>query len=152
MSELPVTDDQYERLLELRTGLRRFLAWSEAQAKAQGITPAQHQLLLAVRGHRGERPPTVGDVADSLLLRPHSAGELIDRAVAAGLVERVADERDSRVVRVRLLPEGARRLEALAAAHHEELARLAPQLRPLWDGLDGDASGPGRGPSTPSRG
>jgi DNA-binding MarR family transcriptional regulator len=141
MSESPVpqvTDEQYQRLLELRTGLRRFLAWSEAQAKAQGVTPAQHQLLLAVRGHRGGHPPTVGEIAEHLLLRPHSAGELVDRAAAAGLVERHSDERDSRVVRIVLTEEGARRLGALSAAHHEELARLAPQLRALSEGL-GDA-------------
>lgn len=131
-----VTDDQYRRLLELRTGLRRFLAWSEAQAKAAGMTPAQHQLLLAVRGHPGDLPPTVGEVAEYLLLRPHSAGELVHRAADAGLVERVPDAADSRMVRVRLTAEGAHRLATLAAAHHEELARLAPRLRPLWDGLD----------------
>lgn len=131
-----VTDDQYRRLLELRTGLRRFLAWSEAQARAAGMTPAQHQLLLAVRGHVGERPPTVGEVAEYLLLKPHSAGELVRRAADAGLVERVADAADSRVVRVRLTAEGALRLATLSAAHQEELARLAPRLRPLWDGLD----------------
>lgn len=132
-----VTDEQYERLLGLRTGLRRFLAWSEAQARAEGITPAQHQLLLAVRGHPGDEPPTVGEVAEYLLLRPHSAGELVDRAAAAGLVERVADDDDARVVRVGLSDEGARRLAALAAAHHEELARLAPRMRSLWEGLEG---------------
>lgn len=131
-----VTDDQYERLLELRTGLRRFLAWSEAQARAAGMTPAQHQLLLAVRGHPGGQPPKVGEVAEYLLLKPHSAGELVLRAAGAGLVEQVPDAADARVVRVRLTADGARRLAALSAAHHEELARLAPRLRPLWDGLD----------------
>lgn len=131
-----VTDEQYRQLLELRTGLRRFLAWSEAQAKAAGMTPAQHQLLLAVRGHPGEQPPTVGEVAEYLLLKPHSTGELVLRAADAGLVERVGDATDARVVRVRLTDDGARRLAALSAAHHEELTRLAPRLRPLWDGLD----------------
>src|SRR3546814_7346031 len=63
-------DAQYERLLGFRDGLRRFLRWSDDQAKAAGITPAQHQLLLAVRGHRGQ--PTIGDLAQHLLLRHHS--------------------------------------------------------------------------------
>ena len=61
---------------------------------------------------------------------------LIERLADAGLVERVPDATDSRVVRVRLTTDGARRLATLAAAHHEELARLAPRLRPLWDGLE----------------
>ena len=67
------TDEDYRRLLELRTGLRRFLRWSEQHAEAAGLTPAQHQLLLAIRGHRDPRGPTVGDVAGYLMLRPHSA-------------------------------------------------------------------------------
>src|SRR3954451_23035019 len=82
------SDDDYRRLLSLRTGLRRFLRWSERQAQAAGLTPAQHQLLLAVRGHADHCGPTVGDVADHLLLRHHSAVGLIDRAEAAGLETR----------------------------------------------------------------
>ena len=70
------------RLLEFRTGLRRFLHWSEEQARAAGLTAAQHQLLLAVRGHDGG--PTIGEVAEQLLLRHHSAVELVDRAERPG--------------------------------------------------------------------
>ena len=83
------TDEEYRRLLELRTGLRKFLHWSEQQAQAAGLTPAQHQLLLAIRGHADPRGPTVGDVAAYLLLRHHSAVGLVDRAAVAGVVERV---------------------------------------------------------------
>jgi DNA-binding MarR family transcriptional regulator len=127
-------DRDFERLLGVRDGLRRFLRWSEAQAKAAGLTPAQHQLLLAIRGHGGR--PSVGDVADHLLLRHHSAVELVDRAVAAGFVARHADESDHRVVRLRLTPDGERRLARLAAAHLEELERLSPRLRAVWSGLN----------------
>ena len=135
----PLDDADYARLLEFRTGLRRFLRWSEQQAAAAGLTPAQHQLMLAIRGHRGadgagERP-TIGDVADSLLLRHHSAVELVDRAVAAGLVERRPDRADQRQVRLVLTPVGANRLEHLSALHVEELTRLGAALQPLTDGL-----------------
>ena len=65
VSTMPFRDRDYRRLLEFRTALRQFLYWSETQAVAAGITAAQHQLLLAVRGHRGDRGPTVGDVAAS---------------------------------------------------------------------------------------
>src|SRR5919198_3816810 len=82
------TDEDYRHLLELRTGLRRFLRWSEEQAQAAGVSPAQHQLLLAIRGHPDPRGPTIGDVAEYLLLRHHSAVGLVNRAQAAGLVER----------------------------------------------------------------
>jgi DNA-binding MarR family transcriptional regulator len=128
----------YERLLAFRTGLRRFLAWSGQQAEAAGITPAQHQLLLAVRGHPDPRGPTVGEIAGYLLVRHHSAVELIDRAVAAGLVARRADNEDGRTVRIALTAGGRRRLERLAAAHLEELDRMTSQLHTLWAGLDAD--------------
>src|SRR5919109_3809346 len=105
------TDEDYRRLLELRTGLRRFLRWSEQQARAAGLTPAQHQLLLAIRGHTDERGPTVGDVAGYLLLRHHSAVGLVDRAEAAGLVTRHPDPANLSAVRLQLTAEGSRRLE-----------------------------------------
>jgi DNA-binding MarR family transcriptional regulator len=130
-----LTDADYEDLLTLRTGLRRFLRWSEQQAEENGLTPAQHQLLLAIRGHSDRRGPTIGEVADYLLLRHHSAVGLIDRADAAGLVERVRDPDDHRVVRLRLTAMGTKRLETLSAQHLEELQRLALKLPSAWRGL-----------------
>ncbi|MCU1465755.1 MAG: MarR family transcriptional regulator [Actinomycetia bacterium] len=129
-------DDDYRRLLELRTGLRQFLHWSEQQATAVGITPAQHQLLLAIRGQVGGPAPTIGDVAESLLLRHHSVVGLVDRAVEAGLVVRQVDPTDHRVVRLGLTALGARRLRQLSGVHLEELRRLAPRMRSLWSNLD----------------
>jgi DNA-binding MarR family transcriptional regulator len=130
-----LTDSDYTRLLEFRRELRRFLRWSEEQAAAAGLTPAQHQLLLAVRGSSGDQPPTVGELAELLLLRHHSVVELVDRAEAAGLVQRRPDPADQRVVRVALSRDGGARLEALSASHLEELARLRRALGPLADGL-----------------
>lgn len=128
-----LNDDDFERLLDFRDGLRRFLRWSDDQAKAVGLTAAQHQLLLVVRGHGS--PPSIGDVADHLLLRHHSAVELVDRAEAAGLVERASDDDDQRVVRLHLTAEGAAKVESLAAAHLEELSRLRPRFTSLWSDL-----------------
>jgi DNA-binding MarR family transcriptional regulator len=142
----PLDQLQYERLLRFRTGLRRFLRWSAEQAAAAGLTSAQHQLLLAIRGHPDPRGPTVGDVARYLFLRHHSAVELIDRAQAAGLLERRTDQDDSRAVRLHLTGPGQQRLETLTAAHLEELSRLESELHALWEGLDttvGNAHEPG---------
>jgi DNA-binding MarR family transcriptional regulator len=130
------SEEDYRRLLELRTGLRRFLRWSEQQARVAGLTPAQHQLLLAIRGHPDSRGPTVGDVAGYLLLRHHSAVGLVDRAEAAGLVTRQPDAANLSAVRLRLTPEGARRLEALSELHLEELEHLAPTMHALWEALE----------------
>jgi DNA-binding MarR family transcriptional regulator len=120
----------YERLLAFRTALRRFLRWSEGEAKAAGLTPAQHQLLLAIRGHPRSAAPTIGELSGYLVLRHHSVVELVDRASAAGLVRREREDEDQRVVRVRLTEEGSRRIEQLSRLHLEELRRLAPVLAP----------------------
>lgn len=128
-----LTDADFERLLAFRDGLRRFLHWSEEKAKAAGLTAMQHQLLLAVRGHR--LPPSIGDVAEHLLLRHHSVVELVDRAEAAGLVTRVPDPDDQRVVRLRLTDEGDAKLRTLAEAHLVELARLRDTFSCLGDHL-----------------
>ena len=135
MIRVSLPDEAYARLLALRTGLRHFERWSQNQARAAGLTPAQHQLLLAIRGHGDSRGPTIGEVADYLLLLHNSAVGLIDRADAAGLVSRSRDEDDHRVVRLHLTDEGAERLEVLSALHFEELKRLAPHLPGAWEDL-----------------
>lgn len=129
-------DADYRRLLQFRTGLRRFLHWSALEAESAGLTPAQHQLLLAVRGHDDSRGPTIGDVAGYLFLRHHSAVGLVDRAESSGLVQRTEDEDDRRVVRLRLTEKGLGTLAALSELHLEELKRLAPEMRALWSGLE----------------
>jgi DNA-binding MarR family transcriptional regulator len=88
----------------------------------------QHQLLVAIKGHRGDRPPAIGDLAGYLLLRPHSTVELVDRAEVAGLVERMPDAEDGRVVRVRLTGEGEEILQQLTRAHLDRLNELAAVL------------------------
>jgi DNA-binding MarR family transcriptional regulator len=128
---MPLRDPDYERLLAFRDALRRFLHWSEQQAAAAGLTPAQHQLLLAIRGHPGGAP-SVGDVAEHLLVRHHSAVGLIDRAEQAGLVERRVDPADHRHVQLYLTPRGAERLTRLAARHRDELDRLHRAPREGW--------------------
>ena len=143
----PLRTDEYRRLLVLRTGLRQFFHWSQGQARAAGLTPAQHQLLLAVRGHGEPQGPTIGDVAGYLQLRHHRAVELAQRAEAAGFVERRHDRHDGRVMRLGLTRKDSAALGRLSAQHVEELARLAEDFRPLWEGL-GATDGPSISPVT----
>lgn len=131
----------FEHLLELRTGLRRFLRWSEQQAKAAGLTAAKHQLLLAIRGHPDPAGPTIGELADYLVLRHHSTVGLVDRAARDGLVTRKPDRLSRSTVRVTLTPAGAAKLELLAEAHLQEIAHLAPTMRTLWQQLENAADG-----------
>jgi DNA-binding MarR family transcriptional regulator len=129
---MPPTATEYQRLLELRTGLRRFLHWSEEEARSHGVTPAHHQLLLAIKGHPGTQAPTVSALAKALVLRPNSVVGLIDRAQSAGLVRRRRDPSHPSLVRLYLTAKGEDRLAALTEAHLAELTRLAPAMEALW--------------------
>jgi DNA-binding MarR family transcriptional regulator len=137
MSTIPkdLPDEQYEQLLQLRVGLRRFLRWSEEQAEAHGLTPAQHQLLLAIRGSSARRGPTIGELSQALALRHHSVVGLVDRAQAAGLVARRRDRQRHSLVHVRLTDRGRRHLRGLAQVHLREIAELAPAMQALWQAI-----------------
>ena len=135
-----LTQQDFRKLLEFRVALRRFQRWSEDQAEGAGLTHVQHQLLVAIKGHPGDKPPTVGDLAEYLLLRPHSMVELVDRAEAAGLVERMPDPDDGRVVRVRLTKAGDRIVRRLTRAHLDRLHELAAVLDELVARHDSSAS------------
>lgn len=119
-----VTLSDYRVLAAFRRSLRAFLHFSEEAARAEGLTPAQHQLLLAIKGSESDRAPTIGDLADSLMLRHHSAVELVDRAAGAGLVERQQDPDDGRRQRVAVTALGEGKLASLSALHLEELRRF----------------------------
>ncbi len=129
-------DDDYWRLLEFRTAIRKFLSYSKRQASEHGLTPTQHQLLLAVRGNRREGGPTIGDVAECLLIRHHSAVELVDRAEAAGLVKRQQDRTDQRVMRLVLTRSGRSKLEGISAANLSEIGRLGPEFKDVWQAIE----------------
>ena len=121
-----MSDADYQGLAEFRHALRNFLAFSEKAAAGAGLTPVQHQALLAIRGMPG--PVTVGTLAEWLGVRHHSCVGLVDRLVALGLVKKSADARDRRRVLLVLSPKAGRKLETLSAVHREELRRRAPAL------------------------
>jgi DNA-binding MarR family transcriptional regulator len=132
----PLQPEDYEALAAFRHGLRRLLAFSEAAARAHGLTPQQHQALLAIKGHKRGEPLTIGELAAHLLIRHHSAVELVDRLVAAGLAERLPAETDRRTVRVGLTPRAEAVLAALSASHLEEYRRSRGVLVQLLARLD----------------
>jgi DNA-binding MarR family transcriptional regulator len=125
----------YRTLARFRHALRVFQRFSEDAARAAGLTPAQHQLLLAVAGHDGDGPPSVGDVADRLQLKAHSAGELVGRAVANGYLTRTPDPSDHRRILLALTGDGARVLARLSAQHRDELRRFRREMGEVLDEL-----------------
>ncbi len=122
-----ISDADYGRLASFRLALRRFLRFSENEARRVGISPAQYQLLLFVRGFPGP-PPAIATLAERLQITHHSAVGLVDRSVRSGLVRRVRDSVDARRVRVELSPRGAAVLQRLVRAHSPEVDRLSAAL------------------------
>lgn len=118
-------DTDYAALAQFRYQIRSFLAFSEAAAAQQRLTPTQHQALLGIKGFVRPGPATVGDVARFLLIRHHSAVELINRLAKLGLVSRVADPEDGRRVHLKLTRKGEQKLQALSRKNLEELRRAA---------------------------
>ena len=164
MDEL--SDEEYRALAEFRYRIRRFLHFSEQAARAAGIEPQQHQLLLAVKaagagggedGPRGggaaEAGVTVGCVAERLQLQPHSALELVDRLVARGLLRRWRGVRDRRRVLLGLTPAGEDVLRRLSPPHRRELRAAGPALVRALQALTppGAAAGAGE-PTGPDEG
>lgn len=127
----PLTGPDYERLAEFRYVLRQFMIFSEDAAEETGLTAQQHQALLAIKGFGGEKPMTVGDVAERLGIRHHSAVGLIDRLLSKSLVKRRHGAEDRRQVLLTLTPKAEALLARLSAAHRDELKRLAPLLQTL---------------------
>lgn len=125
------TNDDFTKNLRFRVTLRRFLRWSEDQAAEAGLTTTQHQLLVAIKGHPGPRPPAVREIAEYLLLQSHSAVGLVDRAETAGVVRRTPDPDDARVVRVELTDKGDKLVTELTTAHLAKLYELAAALNDL---------------------
>src|SRR5579871_5245468 len=118
----------YETLARFRYELRRFLAFSEIEANRSGLSTQQYQALMAIRGFSIREAVSIGDLARYMLIRHHTAVELIDRMVKLKLVSRSTDPSDGRRVLLELTGEGERRLRRLYRIHLQELRTMGPTL------------------------
>jgi len=133
MPEEPLTDHEFEALSAFRFEIRRFLAFSETNARAAGLTVQQHQALLAIRGELGT--PSISTVAERLLIEHHSASELVKRLEGRGLVLRERDPHDRRRVTLELTQEAQEILVRLSTIHRAEIRRMQPTLSRLLNRL-----------------
>ena len=123
---------EYEALAAFRHSLRRFLAFSENNARNVGLTPQQHQALLSIKaGYEGRQSINVGELAAHLLIEKHSAAELVDRLEDASLVKRGKSKTDRRVVMLTVTPKGEKLLSALSQDNLRELRMAAPIITSL---------------------
>jgi DNA-binding MarR family transcriptional regulator len=115
------TPEEFAALARFRLTLRQFMAFSEHAAADLGMTMQWYQALLVIKTRGAERPVTVGELADQLLIKDHSAAELVSRLAEAKLVRRRIDPTDRRRSLLQMTPLADRCLGTLAAVH---LARL----------------------------
>lgn len=134
----PLTKSNYELLAALRRALRIFQRFSRDAARGAGLTPQQHQALLAIKGFPGRDYASIGELAESLQLRHHSAVGLVDRLCRKQLARRTTSSADRRRVDVRLTPRGEACIERLSAAHLRELRQLGPGIRRLLESVSED--------------
>ncbi len=132
---LVLRKDDYVALASFRYALRQFLRFSEDAAAQSGLSTQQHQALLAIRGFPGSDWVTVGQLAERLQIRHHSAVGLIDRLAESGLVVRGPHPEDGRKVSIRLTAGSEAILETLSTAHRAELRRTGPDLVALLQSL-----------------
>jgi DNA-binding MarR family transcriptional regulator len=126
----------YQALANFRYALRQFMEFSASAAKGVGLTPQQHQAMLSIIGAPEGQAITIGFLAERMLLKHHSAVELVDRLVELDLLARNPDAADRRKVLLGLTPKGRRLLTRLSTAHIEELRRIRPVFADLLGRLD----------------
>lgn len=129
----------YRALAELRHQLRRFLVFSERAARAAGVEPRQHQLLLAVKGLPLGQHPTISVLAERLQVKHHTVVGMADRLADANLLQRARSPRDHREILLRITPRGERLLRGLSLAHRAELESAGPALASALASLLGGA-------------
>jgi DNA-binding MarR family transcriptional regulator len=133
-----ISQRDYAMLAAFRYALRQFLHFSDAAAHTAGLTPQQHQALLAIKGFPGRDFVTIGELAERLQLAHHSAVGLVDRLQKQKYIRRAQDAADHRKVHVQLTVKGEKVLEKLSAEHREQLRRISPQIKSLVEHLRGE--------------
>ncbi|MFZ1399281.1 MAG: MarR family transcriptional regulator [Candidatus Promineifilaceae bacterium] len=131
----PISKKEYEMLASFRYALRQFQRFSETAVRQAGITPKQHQALLAIAGFPNQDQITVSELAERLQVRHHSVVGLVNRLVIQELVKREPGEVDRREVYISLTPQGNEILAQLSTTHRQELRRIGPQLNMLLEQL-----------------
>ena len=136
-----LSQSHYEALAELRYALRQFLRFSEKAAREAGLTPQQHQALLAIRGYPGPQRITIGDLAERLQILHHSAVGLVDRLQTQRYVQRSGGGTDRRHVHLAITARGESVLAELSVVHREQLQRIGPRLTEFLGRLRDEATG-----------
>lgn len=119
---------QLRQLANFRMSIRQFLHFSEQLCESAGLTSQQYQALVLLRVHEGPGGMTITDLAQRLIIKHNSAVGLVDRLEKEGLLRRGGSEEDRRQVTLEFTQRGEETVSKLAAAHRNELKRVAPEF------------------------
>jgi DNA-binding MarR family transcriptional regulator len=129
-----------------------------------GSVSMTHLHVLMLLDSDGPQP--MGRLADALLCSLPNATGIIDRMVERGLVERVRDDGDRRLVRVSLAPRGRETLDEFEMVRQQQLlgilGAMSPQerrvcaeafraMREAAERLDAEAAGSAAASKRPAR-
>lgn len=134
----PLSKLDYQTLADFRYHLRLFLRFSEEEAAKEGLSPQQHQVLLAIQGYPDRERISMGELTEKLQLKPHSVVGLVNRLASEKLVSREPATEDRRRVFVTLTSRGLALLTHLTSVHRQELRRIAPSFRELLQQIEQD--------------
>lgn len=136
MKKSVVSQEEYKTLAAFRYQIRQFLRFSEEAAQRVGLTPQQYQALLTIKGFPERDYVTIGELAEWLQIKHHSAVGLVNRLVIQELViRRKAATEDRRQVYIELTPRGTELLSELTTVHKQEIMRMGVILEELLDQL-----------------
>ncbi|MED4017777.1 MarR family winged helix-turn-helix transcriptional regulator [Sutcliffiella cohnii] len=116
--------ETYESLAEFRYQLKKFLHFSDSEARKVGLTPQQHQLLLAIKGFPGRDFATPSELSERLFITHNACVGLIDRCSQLDFVTRTSNPDDGRSVLIKLTSQGEEILQRLSEIHLEEIIRI----------------------------
>jgi DNA-binding MarR family transcriptional regulator len=121
------------RLAEIQSPMRaRFRATlsdcdtAQFREATHAVTMGQMEAMMLL--HEAAEPLTMGELAEALGMTPSSASQLVERLVRLGLVERLREEDDRRVVRVVVTTGARRKFDAMLRVRLRALEQLTSAL------------------------
>lgn len=126
MTKESLSEIEYEALANLRYRIRKFRQFSAEAASGLGLSPLEHQALLAIKGFGIGGEMSVSCLAEKLFLMPTAATELAEVLNARGFLTIVT--KPKRCIVVRLTDQAEELLRRLTPAHLYEIREMAPEL------------------------
>ncbi|UQZ35168.1 MarR family transcriptional regulator [Paenibacillus sp. PK3_47] len=126
-----------DRVMDTMAGVQqKSQAFMERITKKESLSNNQIMLLFQLRLTGTLK---ITDISERFIITPGAASSMCDKLENAGLIERVRNKEDRRVVRIKLTSEGDQRILQLfsgfEAAELESIAATLQQIHTMMDDL-----------------